>query len=69
MVDATMSHSAQKPSSSHVKLFSATTLKTTIVTLQGVSALYSVITGLLVRGLAMTSTSWYMGMDVIFVPL
>lgn len=67
MVLAAAPHALRSPEHTHVEIFSLTMLKTIITTMQGISALYSLI-GLLagVSGLSFTNV---IGVDMVFFPL
>jgi hypothetical protein len=67
MVISSMSYLVQIPQKAHVNVFSITMLKTVIVSLQGVSALYSLI-GALTGSVSKGGLSG-LGVDTVFFPL
>jgi hypothetical protein len=67
MVCSAAPYCSKSPESTHAEIISVTMLKTTITTLQGISALYSVI-GLL-TGVTTTNFVPIMGVDMIFYPV
>jgi hypothetical protein len=69
MVIRAPSYCVQMPRKSHIELFSVTMLKTVIITLQGVSALYSLIGGLVGSNSTARNVAAGLGMDVVFLPL
>ena len=67
MVAIAAPYCSRCPEGTHVQLFSITMLKTTITTLQGLSALFSLIGQL--AGLRSVQFNAFMGVDMIFFPL
>lgn len=67
MVIEAAPHKLWCPGHTHVQIISVAMLKTTIVTMQGLSALYSVIASLV--GVESLNFQPYMGVDMIFLPL
>lgn len=67
MVSVAAPHCLRTPEFTHVRIFSVTMLKTTITTLQGISALFSLIGAL--AGYTNINVDWVMGVDAIFLPL
>lgn len=67
MVNSAAPYRVQTPQKTHVDIFSATMLKTLIVSLQGVSALYSIVGGL--TGSIPDGGLAGLGLDTIFFPL
>jgi hypothetical protein len=67
MVTSSMPYRVQVPQKTHVQVFSVTMLKTIIVSLQGVSAMYSLIGGL--TGSVSKGGLSGLGVDTVFFPL
>lgn len=67
MVSIAAPYCSRTPGGTHVEWYSVTMLKTVITTLQGLSALYSLVGSL--AGIPNTSFAEHMGVDIIFFPL